>query len=163
MVGFTMVLTLIILIFGAAGLFAWLSRPFSDLIPMVVPAAEIQSTEPPADAEAAAVPPTEPIIETEAAPEPADPTPPPPTAEPEVETEFEATHQISANQSVNIRTGPSTNDSVIVALSPGTPLQYLDEDEPASESADGNRWMLFRTEDGEEGWVLELLVVPFQP
>ena len=163
MVGFSMVLTMIILIFGAAGLFAWLSRPFSDLIPMVVPAAEIQSTEPPADSGAAAVSPTEPIIEAEAAPEPADPTPPLPTAEPEEETEFEATHQISANQSVNIRTGPSTNDSVIVALSPGTPLQYLDEDEPASESADGNRWMLFRTEDGQEGWVLELLVVPFQP
>jgi len=162
MVGFSMVLTMIILIFGAAGLFAWLSRPFSDLIPMVVPAAEIQSTEPPTNSEAAA-PPAEPIIEAEAAPEPADPTPPLPTAEPEEETEFEATHQISANQSVNIRTGPSTSDSVIVALSPGTPLQYLDEDEPASDSADGNRWMLFRTEDGQEGWVLELLVVPFQP
>jgi hypothetical protein len=162
MVGFTMVLTMIILIFGAAGLFAWLSRPFSDLIPMVAPAAEIQSTEPPTNSGAAA-PPAEPIIETEAAPEPTDPTPPPPTVEPEEETEFEATHQISANQSVNIRTGPSTSDSVIVALSPGTPLQYLDEDEPASESADGNRWMLFRTEDGQEGWVLELLVVPFQP
>ena len=35
--------------------------------------------------------------------------------------------------------------------------------EPASESADGNRWMFFRTEDGQEGWVLELLVVPYQP
>jgi hypothetical protein len=162
MVGFTMVLAMTILIFGAAGLFAWLSRPFSDLIPMVAPAAEMQATEPQIDSEAAAVAPTESVIQTDAEPEPAEPTPPPPTAEPE-ETEFEATHQISANQSVNIRTGPSTNDSVIVALSPGTPLQYLDEDEPASESADGNRWMFFRTEDGQEGWVLELLVVPYQP
>jgi hypothetical protein len=159
MVGFTMVLTMIILIFGAAGLFAWLSRPFSDLIPMVVPAAEIQSTEPPVDS-GAAVPPTEPIIETEAAPEPVDPTPPPPTAEPEEETEFEPTHQVRANQSVNIRSGPSTNDPPIVAMSPGTPLQYLDEDGTAP---DGERWMRFRTEDGQEGWVWEELVVPYQP
>lgn len=159
MVGFTMVLAMVILIFGAAGLFAWLSRPFSDLIPMVAPAAQIQTTAPPADAEAP-VAPTQSVIATD--PQPAEPTPPPPTAAPE-ETEFDPTHQISANQSVNIRTGPSTNDSVIVALSPGTPLQYLDEDEPGSESADGNRWMFFRTEDGQEGWVLELLVVPYQP
>ena len=163
MVGFTMVLTMVILIFGAAGLFAWLSRPFSDLIPMVAPAAGIQATAPPGNSAGAAVAPTEPVIQTatDTEPEPAAPTPPP-TAEPE-ETEFEPTHQISANQSVNIRTGPSTNDSVIVALSPGTALQYLDEDQPASESADGNRWMLFRTEDGQEGWVVELLVVPYQP
>ena len=39
MVGITMVLAIAICIFGAAGLFAWLSRPFSDLIPVVVPAA----------------------------------------------------------------------------------------------------------------------------
>jgi hypothetical protein len=39
-------------------------------------------------------------------------------------------------------------------------LQYLDEDEPA---ADGARWMLFQTEDGQEGWVLEALTVPYQP
>ena len=162
MVGFTMVLTMVILIFGAAGLFAWLSRPFSDLIPMVVPAAQVQSSEPPSDPQGAAADPTQPVIATEEEPAPTEPTPPPPTAEPE-DPEFDPTHQISANQSVNIRTGPSTNDSVIIALSPGTPLQYLDEDEPASESADGNRWMLFRTEDGQEGWVLELLVVPYQP
>lgn len=159
MVGFTMVLAIVILIFGAAGLFAWLSRPFSDLIPMVAPAAQVRSTEPQTDSAIADAAPTAPVIATEAAP---DDTTPPPTAPPE-ETEFEATHQISANQSVNIRTGPSTNDSVIVALSPGTPLQYLDEDQPASESADGNRWMRFRTEAGQEGWVVELLTVPFQP
>ena len=159
MVGFTMVLALIILIFGAAGLFAWLSRPFSDLIPMVAPAAEMQATEPPTDApEVAAVAPTAPVIQSEAETDPAEPTPPP-TAEPE-ETEFEPTHQVSANQSVNIRSGPSTGDPPIIAMSPGTPLQYLDEDGTAP---DGERWMLFRTEDGQEGWVWEELVVPYQP
>jgi hypothetical protein len=154
MVGFTMVLALIILIFGAAGL----SRPFSDLIPMVAPAAEILATEPPTEPEVAAVAPTAPVIQTEAEIEPADSTPPQ-TAEPE-ETEFEPTHQVSANQSVNIRSGPSTGDPPIIAMSPGTPLQYLDEDGTAP---DGERWMLFRTEDGQEGWVWEELVVPYQP
>jgi hypothetical protein len=158
MVGFTMVLAMVILIFGAAGLFAWLSRPFSDLIPMVAPAAGIQATAPPTDADAVPFA-TEPVIETEEEPAPAEPTPPPPTAVPE-EAEFEPTHQISANQSVNIRTGPSTNDPVIVALSPGTPIEYLDEDE---NTPDGERWMLFRTEDGQEGWVWEELTVTYQP
>lgn len=158
MVGFTMVLAMIILIFGAAGLFAWLSRPFSDLIPMVAPAAGIQATAPPTDSEVA-IAPTAPVIETEENPAPAEPTPPPPTAAPEEEA-FEPTHQINANQFVNIRTGPSTNDPPIISMSPGTPLQYLDEDDTAP---DGERWMRFRTEDGQEGWVWEELVVPYQP
>ena len=75
MVGFTMVLAMVILIFGAAGLFAWLSRPFSDLIPMVAPAAEVQTTEPPPDSGAVAVAPTQPVIATEEEPAPAEPTP----------------------------------------------------------------------------------------
>lgn len=157
MVGFTMVLAMVILIFGAAGLFAWLSRPFSDLIPMVAPAAGIQATAPPTDSEVA-IAPTQPVIETEGNPAPAEPTPPP-TAAPEEEA-FEPTHQVSANQSVNIRSGPSTGDPPIIAMSPGTPLQYLDEDGTAP---DGERWMLFRTEDGQEGWVWEELIVPYQP
>src|SRR5215212_3925857 len=48
MVGITMVLAIAICIFGAAGLFAWLSRPFSDLIPVVAPVAQIQATAAPA-------------------------------------------------------------------------------------------------------------------
>src|SRR5690349_24988532 len=40
MVGITMALAIAICVFGAAGVFAWLSRPFSDLIPMVAPAAQ---------------------------------------------------------------------------------------------------------------------------
>src|SRR5215218_9668413 len=50
MVGITMVLAIAICIFGAAGLFAWLSRPFSDLIPVVAPAAQVRSTAAPAEA-----------------------------------------------------------------------------------------------------------------
>jgi hypothetical protein len=49
MVGITMVLAIAICIFGAAGLFAWLSRPFSDLIPVVAPAAQIQQASAPTE------------------------------------------------------------------------------------------------------------------
>src|SRR4051812_20269041 len=49
MVGITMVLAIAICIFGAAGLFAWLSRPFSDLIPIVAPAAQIQRVSAPTE------------------------------------------------------------------------------------------------------------------
>ena len=160
MVGITMVLAIAICIFGAAGLFAWLSQPFSDLIPVVAPAAEIPPAQEPSDPTGAQLSPTEPVIATES--EPADPAPAAPPEMPAVTT-FEPSHQISAAQSVNFRTGPSTQDPVIVALSPATPLQYLEEDEPTSNPEDGDRWMRFRTEDGQEGWVLEILTQPYQP
>jgi hypothetical protein len=160
MVGMTMVLTIAICVFGAAGLFAWLSRPFSDLIPMVAPAAQIAPTD---DADPAAAPdvaPTPPAAE--APPETPDTVSVVPTEAPAAGP-FTPSHQISAAQSVNFRSGPSTGDPVIVALSPATPLQYLEEDEPTTNPADGDRWMKFRTEDGQEGWVLEILTEPYQP
>jgi hypothetical protein len=161
MVGITMVLAIAICIFGAAGLFAWLSRPFSDLIPVVAPAAQVQPTAAPD--EPAGQPPAqedEPAIETQA--EPTQPAPAQPTVSPTVD-EFEPTHQIASGQSVNFRTGPSVADSVIIALPPATPLQYLDEDAPTSGPNEGDRWMRFRTEDGQEGWVLEILTEAYQP
>jgi hypothetical protein len=161
MVGITMVLAIAICIFGAAGLFAWLSRPFSDLIPVVAPAAQVQPTAAPA--EPAGQPPPqgeEQAIETQA--EPTQPAPAEPTVSPIAE-EFQPTHQIASGQSVNFRTGPSVADSVIIALPPATPLQYLNEDAPTSGPNEGDRWMRFRTEDDQEGWVLEILTEPYQP
>ena len=162
MVGITMVLAIAICIFGAAGLFAWLSRPFSDLIPMVAPAAQIQAPSEPVDptggqpgAEQPA--PTAPVSEVQTVA-----TQPAPTVAASTDT-FEPTHQVSSAQSVNFRTGPSVSDSVIVALPPATPLQYLEEDAPATGPNEGDRWMRFKTEDGQEGWVLEILTVPYQP
>lgn len=163
MVGITMALTIIILILGSAGLFAWLSRPFSDLIPIAAPAAgvpAVSATQPPAQQ-------PEPQREEQAvgAEEP-QPTQPAPTtaatAEPTT-TAFEPTHQIGASQSVNFRAGPSTSDAIIIALSPATPLQYLNEDEPTTNPSDGDRWMKFRNEAGQEGWVREIDTEPYQP
>jgi hypothetical protein len=161
MVGITMVLAIAICIFGAAGLFAWFSRPFSDLIPVVAPAAQVQPTAAPAGS--AGQPPAqgdEQAIEAQA--QPTQPPPAEPTVSPPVD-EFQPTHQIASGQSVNFRTGPSVADSVIIALPPATPLQYLDEDAPTSGPNEGDRWMRFRTEDGQEGWVLEILTEPYQP
>ena len=160
MVGITMVLAIAICIFGAAGLFAWLSRPFSDLIPMVAPAAQVQQ----------AAQPTEPSDQQPAGEEPAiaapaeltQPAPAAPTNSPTAD-DFEPTHQIGAGQSVNFRSGPSTTDPIIVALPPDTPLQYLNEDAPTENPSDGDRWMRFRNEAGDEGWIREIDTEAYQP
>ena len=163
MVGVTMGIVIAICIFGAALVFAALSQPFSDLIPMAGPAAPVRTPAPAADTGgeensviAAEEDPTAPATEPTVAP-PADATS---TPEPD---DFEPTHQIGAAQSVNFRSGPSTADSIIEALSPATPLQYLDEDAPTTNPSDGDRWMRFRTEDGQEGWVREIDTTTYQP
>jgi hypothetical protein len=157
MVGISMFLAIAICVFGAAGLFAWLSRPFSDLIPIVAPAATVapapEPTAPPND--------EAPVIQQETAQDPdpaveqsAEPTP---TAATE---DFAPTHQIGASQSVNFRAGPSTGEPIIIALSPATPLQFLGDEDS---SQNGELWMRFRTEDGREGWVREIDTETFQP
>jgi len=161
MVGITMVLAIAICIFGAAGLFAWLSRPFSDLIPVVAPAAQVQSTAAPA--EPTGQPPAQGDDQgNQAQAEPTQPSAAAPPVSPAAD-EFEPTHQIGASQSVNFRAGPSTTDAIIVALPPETPLQYLNEDAPTTNPSDGDRWLRFRTEAGDEGWIREIDTEPYQP
>jgi hypothetical protein len=160
MVGITMVLAIAICIFGAAGLFAWLSRPFSDLIPMVAPAAQVQQAAQPTEPSD-----QQPVGEEPAIAAPAEPTqsaPAAPTNSPTAD-DFEPTHQIGAGQSVNFRSGPSTTDPIIVALPPDTPLQYLNEDAPTENPSDGDRWMRFRNEAGDEGWIREIDTEAYQP
>jgi Bacterial SH3 domain len=163
MVGVTMGIVIAICIFGAAVVFAALSQPFSDLIPMAGPVAPVQNAAPETSNSNSSD--NQVIAAEEPTAAPAEPTaaqsagaPATPAAE-----DFEPTHQIGAAQSVNFRAGPSTGDSIIEALSPATPLQYLDEDAPTSNPADGDRWMRFRTEDGQEGWVREIDTTTYQP
>jgi Bacterial SH3 domain len=160
MVGITMVLAIAICIFGAAGLFAWLSRPFSDLIPVVAPAAQVQQVANPAEPSGQQPTGEEPAIEVQT--EPTQPAPAAPTVSPTAE-DFQPTHQVGAGQSVNFRSGPSTTDAIIVALPPETSLQYLDEDAPTENPSDGDRWMRFRNEAGDEGWIREIDTEPYQP
>jgi hypothetical protein len=157
MVGISMVLTIAICIFGAAGLFAWLSRPFSDFIPISAPAAEVSSGQPtPAD------PPPTTVPTTEAQPAATEASGGAPPAAATTQA-FNPTHQILSNVSVNFRAGPSTSDSIIIALSPATPLQYLGEEAPTTNPSDGDRWMKFRNEAGQEGWVREIDTEPYRP
>ena len=164
MVGITMVLAIAICILGAAGLFAWLSQPFSDLIPVSAPAAQIQpvpdAADPAGEQPAVDQPAVDdPDIEDQTEPAVAVATEPAVAADSE---DFEPSHQIGAGQSVNFRAGPSTADAIVVALPPATPLEYLDEDEPTTNPSDGDRWMRFRTENGEEGWIREIDTEPYQ-
>ena len=166
MVGVTMLLVMAICIFGAAVLYAALSRPFSDLVPNVAPGAPISAASSSSNEPAAETP--APAIEADTEPTPAaenqaaassdaEPTIAPPSED------FDPTHQIGAGTSVNFRAGPSTADAIVVALPPATPLEYLDEEEPTDNPADGDSWMRFRTEDGQEGWIREIDTVSYQP
>jgi hypothetical protein len=48
------------------------------------------------------------------------------------------------------------------------PLMYLDESTPTEDASgdglnEGDMWMRFRTEDGQEGWIREIDVTEFTP
>jgi hypothetical protein len=158
MVGITMALAIAICVFGAAGVFAWLSRPFSDLIPVVAPAAQVAPPEATSQ-EGAQAPQAAPAIEIQAEPTTAAAA----AATAPAAESFTPTHQISGGESVNFRAGPSTSDPIVSALPPATPLQYLDEDAPTTSPSDGERWMRFRVQNGAEGWVREIDTEPYQP
>lgn len=76
---------------------------------------------------------------------------------------FTPDYQISADQSVNFRAGPSRNDPILITLPPASPLQYLNEDAPATDPSDAPRWMKFRSSDGTEGWVRQIDTEAYQP
>lgn len=95
-----------------------------------------------------------------------DPTPTPeptqaPTEAP-AESAFTPDYQVGP-VTVNLRSGPSTSDSIVNGLPPATPLQYLNEDAPTDDPEDGERWLRFQTEDGLEGWIREIDVTEYVP
>lgn len=140
-------------------------RPVATVAPAVAEAdvAEAQPTSeapepttPPESAEAAA---------TEDATEPASTEEAEQTETPEDDGEFTPDYAIDSAPSVNLRAGPSVQQSESLgALNFGTQLEYLNEsqptDDPAGDNiAEGDLWLQFRTEDGREGWVREIDVV----
>jgi hypothetical protein len=179
-VGLSMALTIAICIGGATVIYAALVEPLSQFIPIPAPqqiapqqgnaSSGGLSDVPAVDAPAApaqpdqgiAAAPTEVPPEPTTAPEPEPEQEPSPTATSEA---FDPTHQIRGDQAVNLRTEPSRSDSgVIRALQPSTPLQFMDEEAPTENPVeDGDVWMLFRTSDGEEGWVREIDVSTYTP
>ena len=171
-IGLSMLLTIAVCLGAAAFIYASLMPVLQDVIPIAAPRAAPAAVNPapvsrsvdqqsapivtsggpaaarPADAVLRMLTPS-PAAEPEPTPTPT----PAPTAEP-----FEPTHQVNARESVNFRSSP--NGQVIRAIAIATPLRYLGETQNGS---DGQAWMRFETEEGDEGWLRADLVSPFQP
>lgn len=164
MVGVSMALAIAICVGVFTAIYAGLTPWLSDIVP-IAPAASTQvanndARSAPASSGGTEQPAIAPVEEAAPTPTPApeaEPTTPP---EPEADA-FEPTHQINVpnGQSINLRPEPSTNNSAIRALAPGTPLQYLDEESQGTDDV----WMRFATEEGEEGWVREIDTEPYVP
>ncbi len=89
-----------------------------------------------------------------------------PTAQADQPDQFSPDYQTSSQFSIRLRSEPSRTAgdfTILTTLSPATPLQFTGTDEPATDPEDGDRWMLFQTEDGEEGWIREIDVNPYVP
>ena len=95
------------------------------------------------------------------------PTAPPPTANTPTPTvlgfagtvrasatpSFRATHIVADyGQQVNLRAGPSAASARVALITPGTRLQFLNEQEQAGELI----WMRFQTERGDVGWIRQI-------
>jgi len=73
------------------------------------------------------------------------------------ENAFDPDYQVTALEAVNFRSGPGTSFAPVSQVEPGTPLQYEDETQPATEPENaGTNWMKFTLEDGREGWIRDV-------
>jgi len=152
-----MLLTIVICVGASTTIYAKLSPLMSDFVsakPKTPP------TQPPAVA-AASVPTPPPPTST---PVPTPTVAPTPIAATQAAAAapsavvFTADYQVRGPRRVNFRTSPGTADAdtIIESLDPGTQLQYLNQDDTST----GTRWMKFRTQDGTQGWMREIDVVP---
>jgi hypothetical protein len=171
MIGLTMALTLAVCVGSFTLIYAQLEPVVSDFVSSGE--TEVPPTREPVVAEA------QPTSQTNQQPpaQTTDQPTPEPTGEAEATTEptpedgvFEPDYQIDSGQPVNLRAGPSVNNSgePIVAVPIDAPLMYLGESQPTEDPAgdglgEGQVWMKFRTEDGEEGWIREVDVTEFTP
>ena len=71
--------------------------------------------------------------------------------------DFNPDYQVTSLEAVNFRSGPGTNFEPVSQVDPGTPLQYENETQPATEPENaGTNWMKFTLEDGREGWIRDV-------
>lgn len=167
MIGLSMALTIALCAGSFAVIYAALDPFTSDFVTRGEPGnietpaqlAANSGSEPTAAAAQATDPPSQPQQQ----PTPT-PTPSPPPSSPTAEA-FSPDYQIVGSRSINLRTVPSAtqgSDTIIRALPLSTPLEYLREDAPTDRAQDGDRWMRFETEEGEQGWIREIDVEPYQ-
>ena len=155
MVGFSMLVTIIILIAGFIWIYVRMGPLLSDFIPSQ--AAAVAGT-PVTQVSFAATPAAGNATPQAAAQE--QPTTPPATPTPV----WQATHRVapggaSSGPNIYFRSGPSTSSEPITALAPGTELKFLGKTQPAS----GVTWMQFQRQDGSIGWIRNVDVVAIQP
>lgn len=175
MIGLTMALTLAVCVGSFTFIYAQLEPMVSDFV------SNGETAVPTSPAEIAAAAPTQqPAAQTaaddddeqlEPTEEPADD--PEPTEEPEPtpdSDEFDPDYQIDSPSPVNLRAGPSVNNSgePIIAVPIDAPLMFLGETAPTEDPegdglGDGQVWMLFQTENGQEGWIREIDVTEYTP
>jgi len=173
MIGVSMALTIALCVTGFSVIYASLDDVLGDFVSGDQPIAATEQRE--GGGEIAAQESTDPTAPPEdpdvpaAVPTPTpEPTPPPtdPPASP-TEAAFQPDYQTSNQYSLNLRSEPSSEEGeseVVAVLPPSTPLLYQNEDAPTQNpQRDGDRWMRFLTEEGEEGWIRELDVEPYQP
>jgi len=162
MVAVSMAATIAICVGGFAFVFAAISPVITDFVPFAAPATTTVPTSSrggPADiAQAEDTDTVVVAVKTETPPTSIPAPEPTPTAE-----AFQPSHQISASQSVNFRSGGSREAGVVTTLSPQTPLQFLDERAETTNPEDEPGWMRFRTEDNLEGWVREIDTDDYRP
>ena len=172
-VGLTMALTIAICVGGFAVIYAQLQPYIRDFVSQEPPVDDAFAVGPVIGTQDEAAAPTAapeaPTVAAAAPPQtPAEaPPPPPPTDTPApapTAAGFTPDYQLRGEEQVNLRAGPGTEFEVVIVLIPLQPLRYLGEEAPTNDPAtDGNRWMRFETENGEQGWVREVDVEPYDP
>ncbi len=163
-----MALTIAVCIGGFSVIYAALDDTFGDFLSREVEAPETPTAVPTEETVAANPNTGNSGNESESGePEPTDE--PVATEEPdatELTDEFVPDYQTSSEYSIRLRSEPSReggDETIITTLPPETLLQFTGTDEPTTDPEDGDRWMLFRTEDGEEGWIREIDVNEYEP
>jgi hypothetical protein len=92
--------------------------------------------------------------DNQAAPEPTNTPAPKPTSTPD---EFVANYLSNTEQGVNFRSGPGTDNDVLLVLDAGTPLKSTGNEQ---DDDSGTAWMEFETRDGTTGWIRQIDAVP---
>ncbi|HET9014678.1 MAG TPA: SH3 domain-containing protein [Thermomicrobiaceae bacterium] len=152
LVGFSMLVTIIILVATFIWIYVRMGPLLSDFIPSQSAAA---AATPVSQVVTAATPGAgTPVAAAELL---ATPSPTPAAV-------WQATHRVapggsSSGPNVYFRSGPSTSSAPVTALAPGTELKFLGKTQP-----DGNvTWMQFERQDGSTGWIRNVDVVAIKP